>query len=654
MVDMGGQGGARYACCRATPAPTLATADRPLLQSVRRRDPGMRLALRTVQPRIPERHSQDMTPFRRLITELRERKVFRAAGAYLAAAFVTIQVADLLVVPLALPLWTMRLVILLLAVGFPVVIALSWTLEVTGGGVRRAPSGEVQPEDMRLRRRVLAGVIGVVALLVAGSITAWAVRDDVREVAARSIAVLPFVDLSPAGDQRYFSDGLTEELTIALSRVDGLQVAARTAAFQFEGASADLTDVAQRLNVTTVLEGSVRRADDQLRVTVRLVDVATGFELWTQVYNRLLSDVFAVQEDIAREVLNALRFPEAQSALTHPGTRNLEAYDQLLRGNHLLARRTPDGVRGAIASYEAAARADPGFATPQFRQAYAYLIYADWGWRHPELDAGELLRRAAALIDAGLALEPASAEGWLARAYLHVLRDPFGMAGALAAFERSLSLDGSSAEAWHQYGQTLMVLGRFDDAAAAYHRALRAEPQRSMTLVPLAAIALYRGHTDEALRWADSALAIDPANSYARAGRARIHLAAGNVLRARADAEVAAGVGSAHAIPVTATLAAALALSAATEEARAAFEEALRLAGSDTLPVVDAPYMAMAAAALGDRDQAVALLRRARPQGAWFWFYLQTPLLDALRDDPRFQQLVSAADPRRRATQPLP
>ncbi|HSJ13311.1 MAG TPA: tetratricopeptide repeat protein [Longimicrobiales bacterium] len=586
-----------------------------------------------------------MTPLPRLFSELRQRHVFRVAGAYAAAAFVLVQVADLVVEPLLLPAWTMTLVIVLVVLGFPIALILSWALELTPSGIRRAPPSELWLERPA-RRRAIAGALALLAVIAAGGVIVRAVLRGARPDTPRSIAVLPFVDLSAGGDQRYFSEGLTEELTAALSRVDGLQVAARTAASQF-GSAADLEEIGSRLRVTTVLEGSVRRAGDQLRVTARLVDVSSGYELWTQIYNRELRDVFAVQEDIAREILVALRFPETERRLVSPGTTDLAAYDHLLRGNYHLARRTPDEVRRAITEYRAAASADPRFSIPLFRQAYAQLVYSDWGWDHPRLDAGALLDSAAALIEQGLALEPASAEGWLARAYLHVLRDPFRMAGAIEAFERSLTLDAANPEAWHQYGQTLMVLGRYDDATSAYRRALQADPERAMTMVPLAAVALYRGRHEEAQRWADSAVAVDPANSYARASRARLYLVTGDLERGRAEAELAASIDQGHAIPVAGTLALALARVGARDSARARFTRALELAGADELSAVDASNLAMAALGLGDTDAAIALLRRARPRGAWFWFYLQSPVWRELDGDARFRQLVAAADPRR-------
>lgn len=571
--------------------------------------------------------------------------MFRVATVYAAAAFVVVQAADLIVGPLRLPEWTMPLIIVLALVGFPVALVLAWALELTPEGVRRTAPSRIA--GTVARTRVVMATIAATVLLFAGAGSLYVVRRSAEAEVPRSIAVLPFADMSEAGNQRYFSSGLSEELTAALSRVEGLHVAARTAAFQFTEEGADLAEVGHRLRVSSVLEGSVRREGDRLRVTVRLVDVSTGYERWTEVFDRRVDDVFAVQEEIAREVLSALRFDEAGRQIVRPGTDDLAAYDHLLRGNYHLARRTPDDVQRAIQFYRAALDADPQLAVALFREAYAWLLFIDWGWEHPERSADEVLAVARERVERGMSLAPSSAEGWLARGYLYVAEDPYAMAGALHAFERSLALEPGSAEAWHQYGQSLMVLGRYDDASEAYRRALRLEPDRAMTMVPMAAIAQFTGRTAEASRWADSAVATQPANSYARASRARTLLAAGQVEAALAEARLAAGLDNAHAIPVATTLAVALAADGDRAGAKRVLDEALGTAGTGELSAANAAYLAMAAGALDETDLALRLLRRAEPKGAWFWFHLQSPLFDRLRDDAGFRQLVSEADHRR-------
>ncbi len=319
------------------------------------------------------------------------------------------------------------------------------------------------------------------------------------------------------------------------------------------------------------------------------------------------------------------------------------AYDRLVRGDIYLAARTPDDVLRAIEQYDLAARAAPSSVTPLFREAYAWLIYSDWGWEHPQMDGGAMLDRADELIARGLEIEPGSAEGLLALGYLRVLRDPEQLTGALDAFERSLAADDTNVEAWHQYGQTFMVLGRFDEAARAYRRALQLESRRAMTLVPLGAMALYERRFDDALAWSDSAVSVAPANSYARASHARILLAAGDIDAARAEAELATGVDQGHAVPVRATLAAVLAAAGDIERARAVRAALPQPTADATISPLEASSLAMAALALGDTAQALDLIERARPRGAWLRFYLLAPPFDSLRAHPTFAAVMETS-----------
>ncbi|HEU5208395.1 MAG TPA: protein kinase, partial [Longimicrobiales bacterium] len=317
----------------------------------------------------------------------------------------------------------------------------------------------------------------------------------------------------------------------------------------------------------------------------------------------------------------------------------LRAYDNLLRGDMYLAARTPADVLRAVEQYSAAARATPASAEPLFREAYAWLIYSDWGWQHPQMSAGAVLDSADALIGRGLAMEPRSAEGLLGLGYLRALRDPVRLDGALEAFEQSLAIDDDNVEAWHQYGQSLMVLGRFREAEQAYRRALALEPRRAMTLVPLGAMALYERRFDDARAWADSAVAVAPANSYARASRARILLAAGDTGAARAEARLATGVDQGHAVPVRATLVAVLAAAGDLDAARAVQAELVQAATDERYTPLGATSRAMAALAVGDTARAVELVTRARPRGAWLRFYLQAPQFDSWRNRPEVAQI---------------
>lgn len=619
--------------------------------------------------------------FSRLLSELRRRKVFRVVIVYALSAWAVVQVCATTFPFLGLPDWTVTVVIVLWVAAFPLAVLLAWAFEITPEGVRRtAPevgavadsAAPARPPSAGRRIWFVAGgltVATLVAIIGFGQVRSGGA--DLGSGRVESLAVLPFRDASAAGDQEYLSDGLAEELLTALAQVPDLRVASRISSFQFRESGIDIREVGRRLGVQAVLEGSVRRQGERVRISAQLTDAATGFQVWAQTYERHGGDLFLLQEEIAGEILAALQLAhEPGEPLVRRGTNDLAAYDAFLRGNFHLARRTPASLQRALEEYRRASALDSTYIPALLRQAYAYAIILDWGWPFPGRTEAELLREAEALVERGSAMDPASAEAGLVRAYLRVVRDPRRMEGAAEAFERALELDPADAEGHHQYGQTLMALGRFDEARRAYHRALELEPERSMTLVPLAAIAAAEGRLDEALRWSDSIGAVDPANTYALASRTFLQLARGDIEDALVASELAQRLDQGHRVPVLSARAAALAASGESGAARSILGDALvaahesvgggRSEGSTVPEVADggdvvalpalsptaAHFLALALVAMGEPARAVELLERANPRGAWLWFYLQHPVLDEIREDPRFRRVIEEADPR--------
>lgn len=607
---------------------------------------------------------------RSFIAELRRRYVFRVAGVYAAVAFVVLQVADLVVEPLALPRWIMPALIVVTALGFPLALVLAWAFEITSEGIRRTDAlpvardgartgaadddpvdaAPLAPGRRRVPRRVAlvgAGAVIVLVLAVGAWIGLGAVRaSDGGQI--ESVAVLPFVDLSAAGDQQYLSDGLTEELLGALARVPGLRVASRSSSFQFRGAQVDVRDVGRRLGVAAVIEGSVRRSGNRLRISAQLVDAASGYQLWSEEYEREVADLFALQDEIAGRIAARLDPTRAEDdPLMRRQTESIDAYDRFLRGNFLLAKRSPGPAEQAIEEYRAAARIDPRFVAPLAREAYAYALFVDWGWRHRGATSAELIARGLALSERALALDSSSADAWMARAYLLVQSDPYRMGGAVGAFERAIALDPANVEAWHQYGQTLMVLGRYDEARSAYQRVLALAPERAMSMVPLAAIALRQKRMDEAARWRDSAVATDPSLAYPYVVRSLFLSSTGDAEAARRDADVALRLDPEYTAPARAARALALVTAGDTAAARREIVAArAALQDPETPSSTEGYFVALALVAAGEAQEALDLLERVDPRGALFWFLLQSPELDAVRAHPRFRALVAEADPR--------
>jgi tetratricopeptide (TPR) repeat protein len=299
--------------------------------------------------------------------------------------------------------------------------------------------------------------------------------------------------------------------------------------------------------------------------------------------------------------------------------------------------------------YRKASSVDSMFAGALARQSYAYSVLVEWGWKPPPSFPADPLAEGLALANRATKLDSTSADAWLAQAYILVQRDPQHFSGAIEAFQHAISLDPYSAEAFHQYGQTLTALGRYTEALAAYRRALDLEPDRAMTLVPMAAIQKRQGRVDESLRLLDIAIAEAPRVPYARAARSMSRTLSGDLKGALKDAEFALTLDSNYRIPPLAALARAEWLSGDTARARARLDEAERAIVNPTAPnPTEAYWIAMAEVVAGRTERALTLLRNARPQGAWLWFYFEGPELDEFRKDPRAAAILATVDPRRR------
>jgi TolB-like protein/cytochrome c-type biogenesis protein CcmH/NrfG len=438
--------------------------------------------------------------------ELRRRKVFRVAGVYLVAGWLAIQVADAVFEPLGLPAWSLKLVIVLAALGFPLACALAWAFDLTPGGIERTPAVSVEPP----------------ALPSAGMVPAAA-------PAGQALAILPFADLSPARDQEYFCDGIAEEIVNALCCVRGLRIASRTSAAQFKGRSVDVREIGKALGVGAVLEGSVRKAGEQVRINAQLVNTADGYHLWSESFDRRLQDVFATQTEIAQKLVRALRLtltPQENELLERGGTRSAEAYDLYLRGQALLRDGSDTALPQAAALFRRAIDADPQFAQAHAGVANALAYAGIWGL---DLDAASIDLALAASRRA-LELEPRMPEAFVAKGNLLFMQGR--REEAFAAFEEAIRLNPSSYEAHYFYARDLFSAGRAQQAVAYYQAAERLRPEEFQPPCMLAGALFSLGRTEEgnaaarrAVHAIDARLAVAPDDSRA------LHL--GAVLAAR-------------------------------------------------------------------------------------------------------------------------
>ena len=505
-----------------------------------------------------------------------------------------------------------------------------------------------RPTAFRLSWRRAGGVAAAFLAIFGAVLVSRSKTHGAREPASNGVAVLYFDNLSRDTADAYLADGLTEELISRLGQVARLTVKSRNAVRRFRGRLADdPSAVGRALGVVHLVSGSVRHAGARLRVTVELVNAATGDRMWGQQYDRAEADLLGIQEDIAVTIATAIGgrlLPAERSSLTQRPTRDPGAYDHFVKGNYFLGQRTAPAVGRAIDEYRAALQLDPSFTEALARVAYSYALFLDWGWRYPNASPESLLARGFAAADSALRQDSTSSDAWMARAYVLAMSGTRTTAPAIAAFERAIALDPRNAEAYHQYGWVLMGLERDSASAEANLRALELDPARFATMLNLAALRTVQRRYNEGLRWMDSALSGEPGLAYLYAWRALSRLTVGRASEARRDAELAIRLGSlAYG---EAALAAVEAHEGDVVSARRRVNSVLR-EGVDSLRPHsrEALFIGLALVALNERERAIQLFERVRPRDWQLAYRLRYAGLDPIRADPRFQRLVEEARP---------
>jgi len=325
----------------------------------------------------------------RLLAELRRRNVFRVTGAYVIGVWVVLQVADVIFPPLLIPQWVITVLVLLAVIGLPVVVVLAWIFDITPTGVIRTQSADGHPAgDFHWNTRWIDYVIIAVLLAILAFVLTQA-RSDESPTPGRSIAVMPFSDLSFDGKHGYFCDGMSEALIDSLGRLRELRVTSRTSSFAYRDSPMDAREMATRLNVDTILEGSVRKLGNDVRIDARLVDGQNGYNLWSQSYEGTLDDIFLLQDKIARSIADVLEIKLLGSGeLVETATRDHDAYDLFLRGRARLRQRgTLEDLAGAVEYFEQSLQRDPEFAL-----AMAGLCTANWWEYEITRDRGQFER----------------------------------------------------------------------------------------------------------------------------------------------------------------------------------------------------------------------------------------------------------------------
>ena len=424
--------------------------------------------------------------------ELKRRNVFRVAVAYLVASWLLLQIVDVLVPILDLPGWVGKLVFLVIVIGVIPVLIFSWAYEMTPEGLK--PESEVDHDQAttlqtakkldRVTIILLLIVTGIIMIdrfipetvdqpvipsktLASGALMATAPA----EVIGASIAVLPFVNMSADPENEFFSDGIAEEILNVLASIPDLKVAARTSAFSYKGTKANISRIAEELGVTHILEGSVRKYNNQVRVTAQLIKADDGFHVWSQTYDRELINIFAIQDEIAESIAAALKVSlrlESRPAGNLTGTNSIEAYEHYLKGISLWHERTLTSLESASKEFEAAATLDPQFAKAWAGQALVWTVYNTYA-NNRVADAHDRARTAARRA---LSLDPESVESM---AVLGLVTENPSV--AFEYFDRAIELSPSSANTYHWYAVRLASLGDPEASLAMARKAWTLDPR---------------------------------------------------------------------------------------------------------------------------------------------------------------------------------
>ncbi len=515
-----------------------------------------------------------ISSWRDFSSELKRRRVYPVVAAYAVFTFVILQVAEITFEPLGIPNWVMIALIVAVSAGFPVVVLLSWVYDFTWSGIRKD-------------------------------------SDRPAKDTATSIAVLPFADMSSEQDQGFFCEGIAEEILNALSKIEQLDVTARSSSFVYNTGSGDVRQIGRELGVGTVLEGSVRKSGNRVRITAQLVDTTNGYHLWSRSFDEELRDVFAIQDEIATDIAEALLetlTPTQQASIKSGPTTNVEAYEYYLRGRQFFNRFRKKDIEFAREMFREAIRTDESYAPAWagYADCHSFLVmYAD-----PKPGYLETAQEASARA---VALAPDLAEAHAARGLFYLVSEDFP--AAEQEFETALRLNPRLFEAHYYFARTRFHQGRLDEAMELFRSAAEVDPADYQSRCLRIQILRGTGHVDQARAEAREALEVLERHLRMNPDDARAHhLGAGTLV-----------------------------VLGEVERAKRWLHRAIEIDPDD--PIVQY-NVACNLATLGETDDAIEYLSRVVESRAISPAWIRNDEdLASLRGDPRFEKLMQSLEP---------
>jgi serine/threonine-protein kinase len=567
--------------------------------------------------------------------ELKRRNVYKVAVAYAVVAWLLFQAASILLPTFEAPTWVMKAFTVFLALGFILAIMISWAFEMTPEGMKR--TADVSAAEVRSMpywsKKKFAGFIIALAVIAAALLVFQLLRgarsSATGNVSNKSIAVLPLLNESGNPQDEYFSDGLSEELIAALAQIKELKVIGRSSSFRFKDRKEEPKTIGEKLGVTTLLEGTVRKQGDRVRIVAELINAADGIELWSRTFDRELKDIFAVQQEIANAVASSLKVTllgADERPVATQATKNSEAYNAYLQGNFYFQRRNFADYARAVGFFDKAIQLDPQYALAYAKRSEAWTLIGDLKGQGPK-EAWVNAKRDA---EKAIALDPSAAETHAALGWVRFFVE-WKFAEGLSALKRAKELSPANPTANDLLARVIVYLGRLDEAENQGRQAVELDPLASAPKNNLARILWYEGKLDEADAVARKAAELQPNSASSRRWQVLVAIQRGDKETALREAQLE---------PDESYRRFELAVAQYARGDRTAADAALAdlIAHDQGLDY----QVAQVYAVRGEREKAFEWLQIAFDNhDTGMLALLVDPLLNDLRDDPRYKNLIA-------------